>query len=103
MHETLIYLCENEAIPVSAQLAHILDMIISIYGHTKYSLVYPVEPIIYLLNTSLHQAKMPFDKILEAFIILIEYGDLSGSSYGLGCEIIERIMTRSKISTLSLK
>lgn len=46
---------------------------------------------------------MPFDKILEAFIVLIAYGDLSESSFGLGAEIIERIMSRSKISTLSLK
>jgi hypothetical protein len=52
-------------------------MVISIYGNTKLSLIYPVEPIIYLLNTSLHQTKMPFDKILEAFIVLITYGNLS--------------------------
>lgn len=35
--------------------------------------------------------------------MLIGYGDRSEHTSGLGGEIIERIMTRSKISTLSLK
>lgn len=52
-------------------------MIIVIYTNTRFSLTYPVEPIIYLLNTSLHQHKMPFEKILEAFVILVQYGDRS--------------------------
>ncbi len=42
IHEILIYFCENEAIPANSQLTHILDMIISIYGHTKFNLIYPV-------------------------------------------------------------
>lgn len=42
VHETLINLCENEAISANAQLSHILDLIISIYTTTRLPLAYPV-------------------------------------------------------------
>lgn len=64
INATLISLCENENISSQSHLNHALDLVIAIYSSPKLPLAAPFEPIIYLLNTSLNEPKLPFEKIL---------------------------------------
>jgi hypothetical protein len=54
VNDTLIALCESETVTSQPALLHALDLVIAIYTNPKIPLSHPIEPVIYLLNTSLH-------------------------------------------------
>ena len=76
----------------------------AIYSNHRGSLPNPIEPIIYILNTSLNEPKLPFEKILEAFVVLVRYSArLEGGGSDLAFEIVERVLGRAKVCTLTSK
>jgi hypothetical protein len=81
----------------------LLDLVIAIFTSAPPNLPSPLEPVLYLLNASLHQPKLPFDKLLECFIVLLGWegrgqGEEEG---GLGEEVVERVMGRARVGSLS--
>lgn len=67
----------------------ILDFIVSIYSVLKYDSIRlansPIETILYFTNLAIynHQAGLPFDKILEALVVLLRYHNLMDMNFDL--------------------